>query len=283
MRGRAAPTRLREALHFSAPSARCALGNGGRPPPFFLPEHEYQVRLGATINVLRDTLPLFMERALVDDIHAKQLQLLNVGQHLPHDIGSHVYHPEIHFQFSPTLLPLARLPDWDVGAGWPLLPPAVHRGDEDAHSRTLAPESRLPGPLLSLYGRRKYLMSARVLQTTLRALLYNTSITLESLVFVPARSGAASAGRVAAATGDSHRSSGADADANSSGPSADELVARLRFCGLSRVSDSLHDYTVVFRYRFDRASGSICKHTVDNMAPLPGRRVWAGLAAMRAA
>ena len=48
-----------------------------------LPEHEYQVRLGAAIQVLRETLPTFMEQGLVDRMPSENssslLRVLKMG------------------------------------------------------------------------------------------------------------------------------------------------------------------------------------------------------------
>ncbi len=66
-------------------------------------------------------------------------------------------------------------------------------------------------------------------------------------------------------------------DTSSNGPWEDKLIVRLRFEGISRVSSQPHTYTVIFKYEFDRKTGMICRHVVDNIQPVPGSKVWAGL------
>ena len=242
-----------------------------------MPEFEYQVRVGAVIRTLRDTLPEFMDRALVataeDAPDMRGIKLAFSDSSLIRSDAFPIYHDQIHFRFCPPLPPLS---GWDgVSIGWPLLPVAQRE------PRAL-PDERGPGPSFSLRGRRTYLASARVLRATLKTLFANPTVILESMVLVPSRSGTAAGGRIAGALREGGEAHGPRAGArDSSTPSADELIARLRFRGTSRVSQSLYDYTMLFRYRFDRGSGTIYEHIVDKMAPMPGRRVWEGLANLR--
>lgn len=187
------------------------------------------MRVGAAIRHLRETLPQFMERALVDRDEAAPRNALapyiDARMHLLHGQIGHIYHPRIYFRFCPPLPPL---------------PDSV-------------PGSVPFQPAFSLRGRRPYLMSAQVLRCSLHALFSDCVVRLEHLRLVPRRSTALSPAHPAP---------------------ADELLTRIRFCGTSRVLGTLQNYTMLFRYRFDRSTGQICEHFVDQMMPVPGSRVW---------
>lgn len=201
-----------------------------------VPEHEYQVRVGAAIRHLRATLPQFMERALVDreengasDALAPYLSTYAL---MARARASRIYHPDMHFRFCP---PLPQLPE-----SLPGKPPFK--------------------PAFSLRGRQVYLMSAKWLRWTLRTLFTETHIRIEQLSLLP------------------NRASAVAVDAAPGRPvPRDELLVRIRFRGASRVSGTLRDYSMVFRYRFDRMSGMICEHYVDQMMPIPGSRMWQAL------
>lgn len=205
-------------------------------------EHEYQVRLGATIRVLRDTLPQFMEQGLIDrtDISTSGSlsRLLGPGALIRHAEPDHIYHPHIHFRFR---------------AGLPL--------PTDTTARTGTDIVRAPGkqgwaPTFSLHGRRTYLLSAYMLRHALHACFVHPDVRLEHLAFM----------RKPTPNEQNTR---------------DELLARIRFRGVTRVGHAEQDYTVVCRYRFDRRTAMICEHIVDKMVPLPGFRVWQSLSQFR--
>ncbi|WFD26077.1 hypothetical protein MNAN1_001052 [Malassezia nana] len=131
-------------------------------------EHEYQIRLGATIRVLRDTIPYFMDKGLVDrtDIPTagSLSQLLGPGSLMRHAESEHIYHPHIQFRFR------AGLPG-PTGAGTRAEPPAV-------------PESQTWAPNFSLHGRRTYLLSASMLRHALHAMFVAPEVRLEHLAFL---------------------------------------------------------------------------------------------------
>lgn len=184
----------------------------GRTP---LPEHEYQVRLGAAIRVLRDTLPHFLSRGLVD--RPEPLpggQLVAAG-------AEHIYHERICFRFAPPI--------------------AQHK----------------PPPLV-LRGRWLYLGTAQVLRHVLLGMYSEPQVALEQLIFLRRTPPLAAPGGVLP---------------------GDELMVRIRFLGAVRLSYTPQEYTLLFRYRFDRLTGMICEHSVDKMVPLPG--MWQSLAGLR--
>lgn len=168
----------------------------GKWPAGGLPPHEYKVRVGAAVDVLRATLPRFVETGIVER----------------HTRGD-VYHPHVEF----------RAPAWH--GVW---------------------------PTAAFCGRRKYLASAQLVRLALIGAFSETAIALERVVFVPASRARAR---------------------------ADELLVRLRAVCISRVG-AHHDYVLLFRYTFDRASGTVCAHSVESMEPLPTARTLAGFAGL---
>ncbi|WFD30821.1 hypothetical protein MSPP1_001845 [Malassezia sp. CBS 17886] len=236
-----------------------------------IPEHEYLVRLGASIRVLRDTLPRFMDVALVER-QGHERPSGTAGAYLPrslpgasltplHAQPTHLYHPRIHFRFCVPLPHLPSLPPLGLPAD------ASDAGSAGAGAgRAAVTPSNVPSaaPSFSLHGRGVYLLSARMLRWLLHALFAQPNVVLESLVLLPKREGPSTP----------------SAPPRGSMP-CDELIARLRFNGTLRLFGTPHDYTLMFRYRFDRATGTICEHIVDKMEPVPGSRVWQGLANAR--
>ena len=172
----------------TVPPQRGKWRGGGLPP------HEYKVRVGAAVDVLRTTLPHFVETGLVER----------------HTHGD-VYHAHVAF----------RAPAWH--GVW---------------------------PTAAFCGRRKYLASAQLVRLALIGAFRETSIAIERFAFVPA-----------------------------SRVRADELLVRLRVVCISRVG-AHHDYVLLFRYTFDRASGTVCAHSLESMEPLPTARTLAGLAGL---
>lgn len=214
---------------------------GHERPPML--EHEYQIRLGATIRVLRDTLPQFMEQGLVDrtdtPASGSLSNLLGPGALIRHAEPEHIYHPHIHFRFR---------------AGMP-----------DGGARTSTDGAPAPGeqgwaPTFSLHGRRTYLLSAFMLRHALHACFVAPEVRLEHLAFL----------RKPTLPGQSTEAI-----------PRDELLTRIRFRGITRVGQAEQNYTVVCRYRFDRRTAMICEHIVDKMVPLPGFRVWQSLSNIR--
>ncbi|PKI84360.1 hypothetical protein MVES1_001713 [Malassezia vespertilionis] len=216
-----------------------------------LPEHEYQVRVGAVVRHLRKTLPQFMECGLLegtrnDAAHPAQLRPMISQPLSPNVTPDRIYHEQIHFCFSPPLPPL---------------PPLPLR--EESASKVNVPEHF--SPAFSLHGHRMYMLSAQALRWSLHALFKDAEVRVEHMSFVPRRTqlNAAVLSRSKALV------------------PMDELIARIRFRGTTRVSHAVQDYTMLFRYRLDRTSGTICEHHVDQMMPVPGSQVWQGLANMR--
>ncbi|KAJ1018803.1 hypothetical protein NDA16_004608 [Ustilago loliicola] len=139
----------------------------------------------------------------------------------------------------------------------------------DEHSRG--------GPTICFNGRTMYVASSHLLRHALSALFHDTSLHLESAHF-EGRSKAGSSWPGISPYIKRSTQPGTDSDSShSSGSWQDKLVVRLRFEGISRVSSHPHTYTVIFKYEFDRATGMIARHVVDNIQPVPGSKVWAGL------
>lgn len=208
-----------------------------------LPEHEYQVRLGAAIRHLRATLPQFMQRGLVDRDEAPSAGVDTLAPYLEKSALisrarlTAIYHKDIYFRFRPPLPPLPPLPS----------------GEAEQHF----------APAFSLRGRRMYRMSAQALRYSLHALFVDTDVRIEHMTLLPDRASVV-----------------VDVAPGKPVP-GDELLTRIRFRGTNRVSGALQDFTLLFRYRFDRNSGMVCEHHVDQMMPVPGRRVWQSLANVR--
>lgn len=198
-----------------------------RSAPRTLPEHEYQVRMGAAIQHLRKTLPVFMDVGLVDrneqpPRHTDALSSYLGEKSLLHQVHpQRIYHKKIHFRFYPPL----------------------------GEAKDKVPEVSVPA--FALHGRRSYLMSAQVLRWSLQSLFLHTEVRLEQLALLPTRGSAL------------------EAEPQAGVIPANELAARIRFSGTSRLSGALHTYTLRFRYRFDRRTGMICEHTVDQLTTVP--------------
>jgi len=216
---------------------------GHERPPML--EHEYQIRLGATIRVLRDTLPQFMEQGLVDrtDIPTSGSLSRLVGPRalMRHAEPEHIYHPHIHFRFRAGL---------SMSEG----------GARPSTDVMPAPQKQGWAPTFSLQGRRTYLLSAYMLRHALHAWFVAPEVHLEHLAFL-------------------RKPTPPEQDTRAI--PRDELLTRIRFRGVTRVGHAEQDYTVVCRYRFDRRTAMICEHIVDKMVPLPGFRMWQSLSTFR--
>uniref|UniRef100_V5E3X9 Uncharacterized protein n=1 Tax=Kalmanozyma brasiliensis (strain GHG001) TaxID=1365824 RepID=V5E3X9_KALBG len=145
---------------------------------------------------------------------------------------------------------------------------AVHAGTSldtyDEHPRG--------GPAICFNGRTMYVASSHLLRHALSALFHDTFLHLESARF----EGRSKAGSAWPGISPFVKRSTAS-ETSSDGAWQDKLVVRLRFEGISRVSSHPHTYTVIFKYEFDRKTGMIGRHVVDNIQPVPGSKVWAGL------
>lgn len=208
-----------------------------------LPEHEYQVRIGAAIQVLRETLPCFMERGLVDCMPTENssalLRVLKMG--VPKRFSEppgHLYHHNIHFTFQPAH---ATLPFGMISAM--TTPQSPDKQEED----------KTWSPCFSFHGRSAYFLGASVLRHTLHACFTEALIHLEHMQF--------------------QRKPPPVVESPNLAHPGDELIMRIRFSGTNRFSHSQQTYTIVSRYRFDKKTGTICEHIVDKMIPLPGEHV----------
>ena len=126
-----------------------------------LPEHEYQVRLGAAIQVLRQTMPTENSSAL--------LRVLKLG--VPKRFSQppdHLYHHNIHFVFQPahTTLPLGIISALT----------APQSPDKQEGSKAWS-------PCFSFHGRNAYFLGASVLRHTLHACFSEALIHMEHMQF----------------------------------------------------------------------------------------------------
>ncbi|KAK0540758.1 hypothetical protein OC842_000327 [Tilletia horrida] len=311
-----------------------------------LTEHEYQVRLGRAIQLLRATLPDFMAVGLADyppsPPTAHSIPLLDplalvrlapslglrrsargrgAAAQVAYDteeagaFGS-IYHPDVLFEFMPSLSgPSSASEDGAAPgeAGASTTPSAAGSSSSSSSPSTSTsqqsssstsnnisaehphPDELEGRPSFSFSGRTLYLASAHVLRHTLKALFSEPHVALERLHLVRA------GGRGGSQYSGGWQSRGECADEphtppplpgeqpprpSPSGPepktggaaaAADELIARLTFSGLARVTHQPHEYTVLFRYTLDRATGQIVRHRVERIQPEVGRSLWTGL------
>lgn len=211
-------------------------------PPLSRPE--YQLRVGACVRVLRKTLPDFMAAGLVEKVSLSEAPAMR------HLLGvrdtSRADEPEkIYHNY--ILFQVGPMP--------------MEPGGSAAAAAEPADKDQRWSPQLSFQGRRAYLLSAEALRYTLHACFTDTEVRIEHLSFT--------------------RQALTPAAARPGVTPGDELVIRLRFRGKNRVTSTIQDYTVIFRYRFDRESGTICEHMVEKIMPLPGQRAWQSFADMR--
>ncbi|EPQ25872.1 uncharacterized protein PFL1_06546 [Pseudozyma flocculosa PF-1] len=277
-------------------------------------EHEYRLRVGAACRLLIDTLPDFMQRGAVDidDLHASSSPSSSrsgkaqsssasssssspfLGQSLlrrspwkgkaraadseaPHGDGSFtsIYHPSIAFCFRPPLPSLGG-GGGDEGAGSSYDSTVEARSPSSALARSDNGHHPHYRPVISFSGRTLYVASAHVLRHALSALFYDTSLSVETARFEGRSRPGQSWPGISPYIRNHHRGAESDGDGGSVS-TPDQLTIRLRFEGLSRMSSVAHTYTVLFRYTFDRDTGTVVKHIVDNIQPVPGSKVWAGL------
>lgn len=268
------------------------------------------MRVGKACRLLIETLPDFMHRgaADLDDVesssdHAGSNQGRNTGgggspflgqsllrrspwkgktkateQELDSDArGAHsftsIYHSSIAFCFRPPI------PHIGLGSG-----SSKPRSESESTSASslgsdLSPasgeEAHSYAPTISFKGRTLYVASSHVLRHALSALFYDTMLTVETARFEGRSQPGASWPGISRSIRGSFKRADVEGDSGASG--RDRLTIRLRFEGISRMSSASHTYTVLFRYEFDRAMGKIVKHAVDNIQPVPGSKVWAGL------
>ncbi|KAK0550879.1 hypothetical protein OC845_002442 [Tilletia horrida] len=269
-----------------------------RPPGGPLSEHEYQVRLGRAIQLLRATLPDFLSIGLADypsassssssssapssGLRLDPLALVRLGPPLrsskfkttsPSDEGAFgsVYHSDVLFEFMPSLSPTGSTESEAAANPIPGSSSASKSASQEPDSVTTArPEQmgcsdvsrdELEGskPSFSFSGRTLYFASAHVLRTVLKALFINPHVSLDRLHLIRRSSG----------------ESGVQSS-ESAGHQNDELIARLSFSGTTRVTHQLHEYTVLFRYTIDRGSGQVIRHRVERIQPEIGRSLWSG-------
>lgn len=258
-------------------------------------DHEYQIRVGKACRVIVETLPDFMSRGVVDldDLapplatHTSQssrpnfmrrLSFLNQnalkraiwGKQIEPDARKDVpfdslYHPSIAFEFRPPI------PTIGLGKGSEPLKQTTGPGPDGSSSSDL----HRGGPTICFSGRTVYTTSAHVLRHALSALFYDITLHLDSARFEGRSRTASSWSEISSYL--RRQSESPDFEGKSSSSGRDRLIIRLRFEGVSRVTLQPHTYTVIFKYDFDQQSGTIDRHVVDNIQPIPGSKVWAGL------
>lgn len=182
-----------------------------------------------------------------------------------------LYHPSIAFEFRPPLPHIGiGKSEGPGGTGASSVP------SSSENSLAVFEQRSRGGPTICFNGRTMYVASSHLLRHALSALFHDTSLHLESARF-EGRSKAGSSWPGISPYIRRSTQSGADPDSSTSGSWQDKLVVRLRFEGISRVTSHPHTYTVIFKYDFDRETGMIARHVVDNIQPVPGSKVWAGL------
>jgi hypothetical protein len=246
-------------------------------------DHEFEVRLGRAVSLLRATLSDFMRIGLVDydtshvtssssssglgfpsldslglgailgvfgaTARAKERHRESLPPHLRTDADCPVYHPDIVFKFHPPTTSTGSSSDGPL---------------ESRSTRTDGSSSRL----LTFSGRTMYFGSAHILRHALAALFSETTVLIERVRLQRGSSG----NPADMAEG----SSGSDIGKTLAGSGSNReatLILRLTFTGVVRVTQQVHDYAVIFRYRFDPSSGMIIEHEVDKIEPAPGKKV----------
>ncbi|SPO26581.1 uncharacterized protein UTRI_04170 [Ustilago trichophora] len=280
-------------------------------------DHEYQTRVGKACRVLVDSLPDFMAKGVVDldDLEpdcqasvsgkrsgwsAKGLlpnlspflgqSLLRRSTWTPKgkakatedeaDAFDSLYHPSIAFEFRPPLphISIGKKDGPDADRSPPKsngVPSSTSGRDSSGTSLESYDEHSRGGPTICFNGRTMYVASSHLLRHALSALFHDTSLHLESARFEGLSKAGSSWPGISPYIRRSCTQNSAPSD--ESGSWQDKLVIRLRFEGISRVSSQPHTYTVIFKYEFDRSTGMIARHVVDNIQPVPGSKVWAGL------
>lgn len=193
-----------------------------------------------------------------------------------------LYHPSIAFEFRPPIphISLGKSEGSKVDKSSPRKARTQSHESDDRRSSSTSlevyEEYSRGGPTICFNGRTMYVASSHLLRHALSALFHDTCLHLESARF-EGRSKAGSSWPGISPYIKRSTQPGTDADSSHGGSWQDKLVVRLRFEGISRVSSHPHTYTVIFKYEFDRATGMIARHIVDNIQPVPGSKVWAGL------
>ncbi|KAE8240380.1 hypothetical protein A4X13_0g7831 [Tilletia indica] len=291
-----------------------------------LSEHEYQVRIGRAVQLLRTTLPDFMSIGLADypnqQASTSQLQSIPLLDPLSlvriaaptlrrrqrtNTVGAEgktggdamgsIYHSDVLFEFMPSLT--STTGEEDVSSSFSSTASSSTSRTDAPNSSTQSTSSdvtattssglqdELDGkPSFSFSGRTLYLASAHVLRHALNAIFTETHVSLDRLRLL--RSGGHSPeGGSGIHSTSSHRRMGDEEEmiddsslrgsSSSTASSADELIARLTFSGITRVTHQPHEYTVLFRYTLDRGTGQIARHRVERIQPEVGRSLWTGL------
>lgn len=194
-----------------------------------------------------------------------------------------LYHPSIAFEFRPPLPHIGIGKSETVGddaatsQGAGTFSNSSEGEGGTGKSLNVYDEHARGGPTICFNGRTMYVASSHLLRHALSALFHDTSICLESARF-EGRSKAGSSWPGISPYIKRSTQSGTRSDANHSDDLwQDKLVVRLRFEGIARMTSHQHTYTVIFKYAFDRKTGMIVKHSVDNIQPVPGSKVWTGL------
>ncbi|CDR88600.1 uncharacterized protein SPSC_04427 [Sporisorium scitamineum] len=193
-----------------------------------------------------------------------------------------LYHPSIAFEFRPPVPHLGIGNSDDASAGTFATKgngklSNISEGQDQMPLDTLDEHSR-GGPTVYFNGRTMYVASSHLLRHALSALFHDTSLHLESARFEGrSKAGSSWPGISPYVRRSTPNRTSSVNTSSSDGQWHDKLVIRLRFEGISRVTSHPHTYTVIFKYEFDRSTGMIARHVVDNIQPVPGSKVWAGL------
>ncbi|SJX63622.1 uncharacterized protein SRS1_14374 [Sporisorium reilianum f. sp. reilianum] len=192
-----------------------------------------------------------------------------------------LYHPSIAFEFRPPVphLGIGKSDDTSATASTPKSVGKLSNVSEsrDSTSLDVLDEHSRGGPTIYFNGRTMYVASSHLLRHALSALFHDTSLHLESARFEGRSKAGSSWPGISPYIRRSTPHRATSTDTPSDAQWHDKLVVRLRFEGISRVTSHPHTYTVIFKYEFDRSTGMIARHVVDNIQPVPGSKVWAGL------
>lgn len=245
-------------------------------------DHEYALRVGRAFDLLLATIPEFMRIGLVDydqnanssssstgatilDILAfRALQADAAQEEAKRQAGTEtkelaydernteqqVYHHGIKFRFCAKIAS-----------------PSDERSTHDI--------SEAEAASLAFSGRSLYFASAHVLRHTLNILFSSSNVEIER-IRLERRSCRTTSADVPHKASQSPRHEMSRDETNGLGKGHDSIHMRVRFNGTLRMTGIEHEYTLVFRYAMDDASGRILMHTVERIEPALGRKVSSG-------
>ncbi|PWN27836.1 protoheme IX farnesyltransferase [Jaminaea rosea] len=243
-------------LRSSQPSSSSPSPHGSNS----ISDHEFNVRLSRAVSLLRATLSDFMRIGLVDyDTSHVSSSSSSSGLGIPalDRLGLGAILEAFGARSSAKAKARSELPTQHGAddADCPVYHPNIVFKFRPPSASLPNDSGSADAGLVTFSGRAMYFGSAHVLRMALSALFSQTSINLERAHLNKPGDGC-TAGREDAS-----------------------LVLRMTFNGVVRVTQQVHEYTVVFKYRFDPETGMIVQHTVDRIEPAPGKKIYAGLAA----